>query len=97
MFMTLELTVQRQNSLQESLDQFVKGEVLEGDNACVCGICKKKGSAVLKTRIKVLPQVLVMQLKRFGYDHERFRAVKFDDYFTVRFNAEPVLILFNPL
>ncbi|EDO29166.1 predicted protein, partial [Nematostella vectensis] len=31
--------------------------------------------------IKTLPPVLVIQLKRFGYDWEAGRALKFDDYF----------------
>lgn len=33
--------------------------------------------------IKTLPPVLCIQLKRFGYDWEANRALKFDDYFTV--------------
>ena len=33
--------------------------------------------------IKTLPPVLVIQLKRFGYDWEAGRALKFDDHFEV--------------
>ena len=33
--------------------------------------------------IKALPPVLVIQLKRFGYDWEAGRALKFDDHFEV--------------
>lgn len=35
--------------------------------------------------IKSLPPVLCIQLKRFDYDWELNRAIKFDDYFKVRF------------
>jgi hypothetical protein len=33
--------------------------------------------------IKTLPPLLCIQLKRFGYDWEANRALKFDDYFKV--------------
>ena len=33
--------------------------------------------------IKTLPPVLFIQLKRFGYDWEAGRALKFDDHFEV--------------
>ena len=33
--------------------------------------------------IKNLPPLLCIQLKRFGYDWEANRALKFDDYFKV--------------
>ena len=34
--------------------------------------------------IKTLPPVLVIQLKRFGYDWEAGKALKFDDHFEVK-------------
>ena len=33
---------------------------------------------------KTLPPVMVVHLKRFDYDWEANRAIKFDDYFEVR-------------
>ena len=41
-------------------------------------------TTVKRMCIKTLPPVLVIQLKRFGYDWEAGRALKFDDYFEVR-------------
>ena len=79
-FMALNLTV-KSNNLTESLDQFVRGELLEGDNAYYCEKCQAKRSAVKRMSIRKLPKTLVIQLKRFHYDHETNRAVKFDDYF----------------
>ena len=35
--------------------------------------------------IKSLPPVLCIQLKRFDYDWELNRAIKFDDFFKVCF------------
>lgn len=79
-FLALNLPVKSQ-SLKESLDQFVKGELLEGDNAYLCEKCGQKRNTVKRTCIKRLPQVLVIQLKRFGFDWEANRAVKFDYHF----------------
>jgi ubiquitin carboxyl-terminal hydrolase 9/24 len=79
-FMALNLTV-KSNSLQESLDQFVRGELLEGDNAYLCEKCQEKRSTTKRMCIRKLPKTLVIQLKRFHYDWETNRAVKFDEYF----------------
>ncbi|ROT66789.1 putative ubiquitin carboxyl-terminal hydrolase 24 [Penaeus vannamei] len=62
-------------------ERFVKGELLEGDNAYYCEKCNQKRTALIRTCVKSLPPVLVIQLKRFGYDWEASRALKFDDYF----------------
>lgn len=40
--------------------------------------------------IKTLPPLLCIQLKRFGYDWEANRALKFDDYFKVGHNNKSV-------
>ncbi|XP_064607447.1 ubiquitin carboxyl-terminal hydrolase 24-like isoform X2 [Liolophura sinensis] len=79
-FFALNLTV-KNATLQDSLDQFVKGELLEGDNAYFCEKCGEKRNTIKRMCIKTLPPVLCIQLKRFGYDWESNRALKFDDYF----------------
>ena len=86
-FMALNLTV-KSNNLQESLDQFVKGELLEGENAYYCEQCDEKRNTIKRMCIKKLPQTLVIQLKRFHYDWETNRAVKFDDYFKFPWTLE---------
>ena len=78
--MALNLTV-KSNNLQESLAQFVKGELLKGDNAYFCEKCSVKRNTTKRMCIRSLPQTLVIQLKRFHYDWETNRALKFDDYF----------------
>ncbi|KAF2363147.1 Peptidase C19 ubiquitin carboxyl-terminal hydrolase [Trinorchestia longiramus] len=80
-FLSLNLTVKKLDALHSSLEQLVKGELLEGDNACYCDICRVKGRAVVRTCIKSAPQVLTIQLKRFGYDYDRGRSVKYDDHY----------------
>ena len=86
-FMALNLTV-KSNNLQESLDQFVKGELLEGENAYYCEKCDEKRNTIKRMCIRTLPQTLVIQLKRFHYDWETSRAVKFDDYFKFPWTLE---------
>ncbi|XP_076309376.1 ubiquitin carboxyl-terminal hydrolase 24-like isoform X2 [Tachypleus tridentatus] len=79
-FMALNLPV-KSHSLLDSLEQFVKGELLEGDNAYFCEKCGEKRNTIKRTCIKSFPHVLVIQLKRFEYDWEANRAIKFDDVF----------------
>ena len=54
-FIALNLTV-KNATLQDSLDQFVKGELLDGDNAYFCEKCGEKvSSAVKKSAAKYDP------------------------------------------
>lgn len=79
-FLGLNLPIKSGN-LQESLLQFVKDELLDGDNSYNCEQCNEKRSAIKRTCIKKLPKFLCIQLKRFDYDWESNRSLKFDDYF----------------
>ena len=62
----------------------MKGDWLEGDNAYLCEKCEEKRDTLKRMCIKTLPPVLVVQLKRFDYDWEANRAIKYDDLFEVR-------------
>jgi len=79
-FLSLSLPV-KSKTLEESLKEFVKGDWLEGDNAYFCEKCKEKRDTLKRTCIKTLPPLLMVQLKRFGYDWEANRAIKYDDFF----------------
>lgn len=89
-FHSLQVTV-KNCKLEDSLEQFVNGEILEGDNAYFCEKCNERRTTVKRMCIKTLPPVLVIQLKRFGYDWEAGRALKFDDHFEFPWvlNMEP--------
>ena len=41
-FTTLQLSVVQSKSLTESLQEFVRGDMLEGDNQYLCGECQEK-------------------------------------------------------
>ncbi|XP_062941292.1 probable ubiquitin carboxyl-terminal hydrolase FAF-X isoform X3 [Cynocephalus volans] len=80
-FTTLNVDIRNHQNLLDSLEQYVKGDLLEGANAYRCEKCDKKVDTVKRLLIKKLPPVLAIQLKRFDYDWERECAVKFNDYF----------------
>ncbi|XP_073449991.1 ubiquitin carboxyl-terminal hydrolase 24 isoform X6 [Aquarana catesbeiana] len=93
-FMALNLGVTSCQSLEISLDQFVRGEVLEGSNAYYCEKCKEKRTTVKRTCIKSLPSVLVIHLMRFGFDWESGRSIKYDEQikFPWMLNMEPYTV-----
>lgn len=80
-FTTLNVDIRNHQNLLDSLEQYVKGDLLEGANAYHCEKCNKKVDTVKRLLIKKLPPVLAIQLKRFDYDWERECAIKFNDYF----------------
>ncbi|XP_037071034.1 ubiquitin carboxyl-terminal hydrolase 24-like [Pollicipes pollicipes] len=86
-FNALNLAV-KSGSLQESLQQFVREEIMDGDNSYFCDKCGKKREAVKRTLIKSLPPVLVIQLKRFGYDWLAGHSIKFDGFFQFPFTLD---------
>ncbi|XP_042614954.1 probable ubiquitin carboxyl-terminal hydrolase FAF-X isoform X2 [Cyprinus carpio] len=80
-FTTLNVDIRNHQNLLDSLEQYVKGDLLEGANAYHCEKCNKKVDTVKRLLIRKLPPVLAIQLKRFDYDWERECAIKFNDYF----------------
>nr|NP_733455.1 fat facets, isoform C [Drosophila melanogaster]AAN14291.1 fat facets, isoform C [Drosophila melanogaster] len=80
-FSVFSVDIRNHSSLTESLEQYVKGELLEGADAYHCDKCDKKVVTVKRVCVKKLPPVLAIQLKRFEYDYERVCAIKFNDYF----------------
>ncbi|XP_063559481.1 ubiquitin carboxyl-terminal hydrolase 9Y isoform X7 [Gorilla gorilla gorilla] len=80
-FTTLNVDIRNHQNLLDSLEQYIKGDLLEGANAYHCEKCDKKVDTVKRLLIKKLPRVLAIQLKRFDYDWERECAIKFNDYF----------------
>ncbi|CAK1599935.1 unnamed protein product [Parnassius mnemosyne] len=80
-FSVVSLDIRNMSRLQESLEAYVRGELLEGADAYYCDKCSKKVVTVKRLCLNKLPPVLVIQLKRFEYDFEKVCAIKFNDYF----------------
>ncbi|XP_025080256.1 LOW QUALITY PROTEIN: probable ubiquitin carboxyl-terminal hydrolase FAF-X [Pomacea canaliculata] len=93
-FTTLNVDIRNHQNLFESLEQYVKGDLLEGANAYRCEKCDKKVDTVKRLVIRKLPKILAIQLKRFDYDWERECAIKFNDYFEFprEFDMEPYTV-----
>lgn len=62
--------------LHVSQESFVKGDLLEADNAYDCAICNKKVDALKRVCVKTLPHALIVHLKRFDFDYETMQRLK---------------------
>ena len=90
-FLSINLQVKNKRSLQQCLDSFVLGEMLQGHNAYLCEKCEKKVTTLKRVCIKKLPKYLIFVLKRFEYDYDSRQKIKINDYceFPMRLNMEP--------
>lgn len=73
-------------SIEEALDDFVKPEVLDGSNQYHCNVCDEKRDAEKGLKVKTLPYLLTIQLKRFDFNYETFQRIKLSD--RVEFSTE---------
>ncbi|CAN0216357.1 unnamed protein product, partial [Ectocarpus sp. 12 AP-2014] len=78
-FFVLGLDVKGKRSITESLQLYVEGEVLAGDNKFLCAQCNEKRDTLKRTCIARLPNVLFLHLKRFEFDMMEMRKVKVND------------------
>lgn len=78
-FLTISLQVKNKKSIKESLDAFVQGDMLEGENAYFCEKCDKKVckpflnlkiNTLKRSCIKKLPNTLILVLKRFEFNFD---------------------------
>lgn len=79
-FITLPIQVKNQKSLNESLEAFKQGELLQGNNAYQCDHCDSKVTAIRRVCIKYLPNVLLVTLRRFEFNYDTMKRVKLNDY-----------------
>ncbi|KAF2277934.1 uncharacterized protein EI97DRAFT_441220 [Westerdykella ornata] len=81
-FFVVQCDVQGKASLLDSLQAFVEGDVMEGDNKYKCESCGGKFvDAVKRTCLKDVPDNLIFHLKRFDYDLVEMTRTKVNDYF----------------
>ncbi|KAF9917165.1 hypothetical protein BX616_001769 [Lobosporangium transversale] len=90
-FFSIQCEVKNKKSLEESLQLYVQGEILDGDNKYKCSSCDKHVDAIKRACIKELPQNLILHLKRFDYDMDTMRRIKINDHFEfpMRLDMEP--------
>lgn len=81
-FFVVQCDVQGKQNLLESLQSFVEGDVMEGDNKYKCESCGGKlVDAVKRTCLKDVPDNLIFHLKRFDFDLVELRRAKINDQF----------------
>lgn len=89
-FLALNLQVKNKRSLQQCLESFVEGEMLQGNNAYHCEKCDKKVTTLKRVCIRRLPRYLICVLKRFEFNYDTMQKFKVNDFceFPVRLNME---------
>ena len=87
----MSLSVKNKNSIKDSLESFVEGEMLEGDNAYYCEKCEKKVNTLKRCCIKRMPNTLFLVLKRFEFNFDTMSKFKVNDYceFPMELNMMP--------
>ncbi|KAI0587871.1 Ubiquitin carboxyl-terminal hydrolase [Pyrenophora tritici-repentis] len=100
-FFAVQCDVLGKSTLQESLQAFVSGDVMEGDNKYKCESCGGKYvNAVKRTCFKEVPDNLIFHLKRFEFDLVDFSRKKVYDHFefppSIDINAYHVDYLSDP-
>ena len=87
-FFALSIEVKGKKSILESLELFVRGDILEGDNKYFCDSCKLKVNAVKRSCVNSLPDNLIIHNKRFEFDLELLKRVKVNDYCEFPFTLD---------
>jgi len=74
------VNIRGKKTLEEALEGFVEGEILDGDNAYFCEICQKKVRTQKRLCVKSLPNILTITIKRFEFDYDEMRKIKINSY-----------------
>lgn len=87
-YLKVEVQIRGKETVAESLEGLVQGELMDGDNKIKCDVCNEKKAAVMRTCIGTLPNVLLLHLKRFDLDFQTFETVKLNSKmeFPLRIN-----------
>lgn len=80
-FSAIQCDIKGKAGLQESLQAYVEGEMLQGDNKYSCTACGRFVDAVKRTCLKDVPDSLIFHLKRFDFDMLEMERRKINDEF----------------
>eukprot|EP00727_Mastigamoeba_balamuthi_P006595 m51a1_g2556 putative peptidase c19 family ubiquitinyl hydrolase (1045) ;mRNA; f:324034-328280 len=75
-FFDLQLPVRGLGTLEDSIRRFCEPEQMRGENRVSCPTCGRATDSLKGLRIKELPRLLTLQLKRFDFDPATYRRVK---------------------
>jgi ubiquitin C-terminal hydrolase len=78
-FLKAELIIRGKEDIEESLEQLVEGELMNGDNKIMCEKCNQKKDTMRRTCFDILPNTMIIHLKRFDLDFQTFETVKLNN------------------
>ncbi|TAQ90895.1 hypothetical protein B7494_g771 [Chlorociboria aeruginascens] len=81
-FSAIQCDIKGKSSLQESLQAYVDGEIMEGDNKYKCSTCDRHVDAVKRACLKDIPDNLIFHLKRFDFNLRTLQRSKINEYFS---------------
>lgn len=92
-FWDVQLNVSGNKNVQESFEDYIAVEIMNGENQYMAGDTFKLQDAKKGVIFESFPEVLHLQLKRFQYDIERDAMMKINDRyeFPETFDAAPYL------
>lgn len=66
-FLDLSIDIEQNTSISHCLRVFSNQQMLNGEHKYSCDVCRSKQEAQIEMRIKKLPKILALHLKRFKY------------------------------
>jgi ubiquitin C-terminal hydrolase len=79
-FLAISLEIKNKRTIEEALDLYIRGEILEGENKYLVEKYDKKISILRRCSIKKLSNTVIIHLKRFEFDYNTFDKIKIIDY-----------------
>ena len=79
-FYRITLDIKGHKNLEDALDAYIQGEILDGDNKYFVEKYNKKISIKKRTTIKKIGNQIIIHLKRFEFNFVTFQNFKLNDY-----------------
>ncbi|KAJ5286999.1 hypothetical protein N7478_002685 [Penicillium angulare] len=80
-FSAIQCDIKGKAGLEDSLQAYVEGEIMQGDNKYSCTACGRHVDAVKRACLKDVPDNLIFHLKRFDFDMVTMTRSKINDEF----------------
>ena len=87
-YYNIQIEIKNFNNIYDSLNNYFKAEVMDGDNKINCEECKTKRICHKRLLLKSLPNILVISFKRFEFDYETMLKFKLNKYFEFPFQLD---------
>ena len=81
-FSAIQCEIKGISCLKESLQAYVDGELMDGDNKYKCSTCDRHVDAIKRACLKDLPDNLIFHLKRFDFNLRTLQRNKINEHFS---------------